>query len=145
MLKSFDSIKEIHELKTARLIQVALLTSYLVIENPKDSLSCRYRISIDLLKLGKAMGLAFQFIDDLSELTSENITKHELEINPWLNYSRKVLEELTSNLVKIENIIAKRRLQQFDMAFKEYIIKMNQTITSNIENILKNFEASSNR
>ena len=94
MLKSFDSIKETHELKTARLIQVALLTSYLVIENPKGNLPINYRMSLDLLKLGKAMGLAFQFIDDLSELTSESLTKHEKEINPWLNHSRKVLEEL---------------------------------------------------
>ncbi|MEC8624141.1 MAG: polyprenyl synthetase family protein [Bdellovibrionota bacterium] len=140
-LKSFDSIKEVHELKTARLIQVALLTSYLVIESPKDNLSFKYRISLELLKLGKAMGLAFQFIDDLSELTSENLTKHELEINPWLNHSRKVLGELSSNLIKIENIIEKRKLYQFDVTFKEYIFKMNKAITSNIGNILKNFEA----
>ncbi len=141
MLRSFESIKETHELKTARLIQVALLTSYLVIENPKSNLTFNYRMSIDLLKLGKAMGLAFQFIDDLSELTSESLTKHEKEINPWLNHSRKVLEELSNNLHKIRNIVEKRKLQQFDRTFREYISKMNKTITSNLENILKNFEA----
>lgn len=141
MLKSFDSIKETHELKTARLIQVALLTSYLVIENPKNQLPLDYRMSIDLLKLGKAMGLAFQFIDDLSELTSKNLTKHEKEINPWLNHSKKVLEELSNNLIKIEKIIEKRKLLQFSITFREYISKMNQTINSNLENILKNFEA----
>ena len=89
------------------MIQVALLTSYLVIEKPKDNLSSPYRISLELLKLLKQSALAFQFIDDLSELTSENLTKHELEINPWLNHSMKVLEELSSNLIKIENIIEK--------------------------------------
>ena len=141
MLKSFDSIKETHELKTARLIQVALLASYFVIENPKDNLPINYRMSLDLLKLGKAMGLAFQFIDDLSELTSTKLTKHEKEINPWLNHSRKVLEELSNNLVKIEKIVEKRKLHHFDIAFKEYISKMNKTVTLNIENILENFEA----
>ncbi|MEC7182496.1 MAG: hypothetical protein VXW15_07270, partial [Bdellovibrionota bacterium] len=54
---------------------------------------------------------------------------------------RKVLEELSSNLIKIENIIEKRKLYQFDVTFKEYIFKMNKAITSNIGNILKNFEA----
>ena len=42
--------------------------------------------------------------------------------------------------ILLKDITDKRKLHQFSMTFKEYISKMNQVISSNLENIFKHFE-----
>ena len=74
-------------------------------------------------------------------LTTEDLTKHEKEINPWLTHSRDVLNELSKNLLQIEEIVDRMKLHQFGVTFREYVSKMDKVISSNLENILKNFEA----
>ncbi|MEE2744623.1 MAG: polyprenyl synthetase family protein [Bdellovibrionota bacterium] len=140
MLDSFSSLKKTHEYKTARLIQVSLLLSYLLVENPKESLLSRYRVSIELLKLGKYLGLTFQFLDDLSELTSLEISQHEKNINPWFSHSDKVSLELMKGLEKINEIAERLDLPQFKKVYTQYIIKVTSKVLDGKDNIERNFE-----
>ena len=140
MLDSFSSLKKTHEYKTARLIQVSLLLSYLLVETPKESSLGRYRISIELLKLGKYLGLTFQFLDDLSELTSLEVSGHEKDINPWFNHSNKVSLELVKGLEKIDEVAERLNLFQFKKVYIQYIIKVTSKILDGKDNIERNFE-----
>ena len=63
----YDNIKKIHELKTGRLIQVAITMPHLGNEKQKDKL-------IILEKIGINLGLAFQIMDDVLEASSDSDT-----------------------------------------------------------------------
>ena len=63
----YNDIKKIHELKTGRLIRVAITMPHLGNENQKNQL-------ILLDEVGRDLGLAFQIIDDVLEVSSESST-----------------------------------------------------------------------
>ena len=63
----YNDIKKIHELKTGRLIRVATTMPHLGNENQKNQL-------ILLDEVGRDLGLAFQIIDDVLEVSSESST-----------------------------------------------------------------------
>ena len=63
----YNDIKKIHELKTGKLIQVAITMPHLGNEKQKNQL-------IILDKVGKDLGLAFQIMDDVLEASSDSIT-----------------------------------------------------------------------
>ena len=58
----YHDIKKIHLLKTAKLIQAAITLPYLGLYEYKDT----YKI---LQKLGEKLGLAFQIMDDVLEIS----------------------------------------------------------------------------
>ena len=60
-------IQKIHELKTGKLIQVAMTMPHLGVEKQKDILQVLYDIGVKL-------GLAFQIIDDVLEVSSDTNT-----------------------------------------------------------------------
>jgi geranylgeranyl pyrophosphate synthase len=61
----FTDIEKIHELKTARLIQVAITLPHMGLENQRNSLAL-------LDDIGLKLGLAFQIIDDVLEASSDS-------------------------------------------------------------------------
>jgi len=63
----YHDIKKIHLLKTAKLIQAAITLPYLGLYEYKDT----YKI---LQKLGEKLGLAFQIMDDVLEISSNSET-----------------------------------------------------------------------
>ena len=63
----YNDIKKIHELKTGRLIRVAMTMPHLGNENQKNQL-------ILLDEVGRDLGLAFQIIDDVLEVSSDSST-----------------------------------------------------------------------
>ena len=63
----YHDIKKIHELKTGRLIRVAITMPHLGNEKQKNQL-------IVLDEVGKDLGLAFQIIDDVLEASSDSNT-----------------------------------------------------------------------
>ena len=63
----YNDIKKIHELKTGKLIQVAMTMPHLGNENQKNQLMI-------LEKVGKDLGLAFQIMDDVLEASSDSST-----------------------------------------------------------------------
>lgn len=120
------NIIRIHELKTARLIQLATLGSYLLSE--KQTL----RGKIEFLRLGREIGVSFQLLDDLSELAEENVSPHEKEINPFISNLSFALNELRLSHLRLTAITFKHRLTHIEKMLQEYF-KANQ------ENLLKNF------
>ena len=63
----YKDIKKIHELKTGRLIRVAITMPHLGNNNQKNQLEV-------LDEVGKDLGLAFQIIDDVLEVSSDSGT-----------------------------------------------------------------------
>lgn len=72
---STPEIVRIHELKTARLIQVAVSGAALITQE---------KFSREYFRLGRDIGISFQLLDDLNELTEEQLSPHEKDINPFL-------------------------------------------------------------
>ena len=63
----YNDIKKIHELKTGKLIRVAMTMPHLGNEKQKNEL-------IVLDEVGRDLGLAFQIIDDVLEVSSDSTT-----------------------------------------------------------------------
>ena len=63
----YNDIKKIHELKTGKLIRVAMTMPHLGNEKQKNQL-------IVLDEIGRDLGLAFQIIDDVLEVSSDSVT-----------------------------------------------------------------------
>ena len=92
-VNSPSTLLRMHELKTARLMQVAVLgvealQGHLTTTTAKKS-----------MRLGMEIGLAFQLLDDLDDLTATELSAHEQQVNPFLLAS----EEMTSKLEQILN------------------------------------------
>ena len=64
---AYNDIKKIHELKTGKLIRVAMTMPHLGNEKQKNQL-------IVLDEVGRDLGLAFQIIDDVLEVSSDSTT-----------------------------------------------------------------------
>ena len=64
---AYNDIKKIHELKTGKLIRVAMTMPHLGNEKQKNQL-------IVLDEIGRDLGLAFQIIDDVLEVSSDSVT-----------------------------------------------------------------------
>ena len=127
--KTLEDIITIHELKTAKLIQLCLIGSS-ILSNRQDLLP-------ELENLGYALGVNFQLLDDLCELT-EDINKHEKEINPFLNHDIKMLINLIkSNHITIQNIVKKYQLTLLSQFIESYISKMKTKVLNGKTKILE--------
>lgn len=122
----FSSVVRVHELKTGRLIQLATLGSYLLTKEQN------LRGKIEFLRLGREIGLSFQLLDDLSELTSTEVSDHEKSINPFINSSEDALKELRISHLRLTAITFKHRLTHVEKMLQDYF-KTNQ------ENLLRDF------
>jgi geranylgeranyl pyrophosphate synthase len=120
------NIIRIHELKTARLIQLATLGSYLL--TVRQTLKGK----IEFLRLGREIGISFQLLDDLSELTEVDVSTHEKEINPFIREGLKALNELRVSHLRLTSILFKHRLHHTEKMLQSYF-KTNQ------ENLLGKF------
>jgi geranylgeranyl pyrophosphate synthase len=137
MKLNFTDLKKTHECKTARLIQTALVGSYIITETPEISNDQRYRTAIDLLKLGHYTGLVFQFLDDLTELVDEEIPPHEKEISPWFNFHELTYSELIKGFEKITTLTDKYKLESFNLVMSAYYKKI-RSILNGKETIVSN-------
>ncbi|MCK5074356.1 MAG: polyprenyl synthetase family protein [Bacteriovoracaceae bacterium] len=131
----FEMLLKMHEYKTARLIQTSIMGSFLLLNRPQG------RTLIDLMKLGLHMGLAFQFIDDLSELAEEKLESHERKINPWLNHNKKSYHTLINSLSTVHKIIDRYELKNFSFVIHEYLSKMQSIIKKGENNIHLHLES----
>jgi geranylgeranyl pyrophosphate synthase len=86
-----------HELKTARLFQLASLFAYL--HATKD---IQLKKMWGYWKLGLRLGIVFQLLDDLQELTEENINQEERSKNPFFTYTN-TFELLNNEFKKLQN------------------------------------------
>jgi geranylgeranyl pyrophosphate synthase len=123
-------VVRIHELKTGRLIQLSTLGAYLLTGN-----TC-YRGKIDFLRLGKNIGVTFQLLDDLCELTSKEVSPHEMKINPFIHSGSEALNYLKTTHASIGEITKKYQLHHVDSMLKDYFLtnkKLLQTELSTLK------------
>lgn len=129
-----NDIVRIHELKTARLIQVATTGTFLI--------SKKYQFTQfkDFMKLGNVIGVSFQLLDDLNELTESSVSEHELEINPFLLYPDATIEVLSKNLSHLTSILHKQHLSHTTQMMKEYLEKNQNNFVKNKDTLLSHFQ-----
>jgi geranylgeranyl pyrophosphate synthase len=127
-----NSVVRIHELKTARLIQLATLGTYLLGED------ITFRGKIEFLRLGREIGVCFQLLDDLSELTSSEVSSHELKINPFIHSSGDALRILDESHLRLKKIIKNFKLHHVDDMIQNYLKDNQKKLQTNNENLKKN-------
>lgn len=113
-------LMRMHELKTGRLMQVAT-TGALALANPKF----RYPDVKKYLRLGAGVGLAFQLLDDLDDLSTTELTAHERAVNPFL----LAPAEATTRLQQVLHIIEQ---QQQLPATKAFLTKFLRVSAQNL-------------
>lgn len=125
-------VVRIHELKTARLIQLATLGSYLLTEKQNQ------RGVIEFLRLGREIGVSFQLLDDLSELSEKEVSEHEKNINPFLTSTTAALNELRLSHLRLTAITLKHSLTHIDQMLIEYFQNNQKNLLHNFSNLEKN-------
>jgi geranylgeranyl pyrophosphate synthase len=121
-----SDIIRIHELKTGRLIQLATLGTYLLM----DEQTLQGKMAF--LRLGREIGLTFQLLDDLNELADETLSPHEKVINPFINKTEDAFVALKLSHSRITSITAKHGLNLVQTMLVDYF-------SANKENLIKNF------
>lgn len=118
--KSLESLLKLHELKTARLIQLSLTGANLLCERPINH--------EDLNSVGYYLGVNFQLLDDLCELT-EPINTHEMEINPFLHFDKsRLIETIKNNNLKMRLLLKKYELKNVESYINLYLSKVENKL-----------------
>jgi len=131
MTKSLENTLRTHELKTARLIQVAILGSALLAADKNFALEKK------LWKYSRLLGINFQLIDDLSELSEAVLSDHEKQVNPWLHHPEKTFEMTVNALATFDQLSAELNLSSTNAIIKDYYGKMLSLITPN-QSVIEN-------
>jgi len=121
MTKNFPNTLLTHQLKTARLIQMALLGGAII--SNKASFPTLKKI----WRYGESIGILFQLLDDLSELADEKLSAHELDVNPWLKFQKQTHESTLKRLELINQQNADLNLLETKNYLSIYFKKMNNT------------------
>lgn len=130
MTKSFSSTLRTHELKTARLIQVAILGSAIL-----SSTKSQRNLEKRLWRFSQLLGINFQLIDDLSELVEATLSEHELDVNPWLKFPEETFIETKKSLERFELLAKELNLIETKAIVKNYYAKMLKGIEAGKGNI----------
>jgi len=103
-------LMRMHELKTARLMQIACAGAW-ALQGPLSFAQLK-----KALRLGQAIGLAFQLLDDLDDLSTEKLSEHEKAVNPFIRSPKVALQRLkgaTENLQRYQGAHTKTFLRAF--------------------------------
>ncbi|MBH46665.1 MAG: hypothetical protein CME71_00685 [Halobacteriovorax sp.] len=115
MKNDFHTLLLTHELKTARLIQLALFGGTVLASKNVNAKACK-----QAWRLGHAIGLSFQLLDDLGELTDEQLSKHEADVNPWLaKQSSQCCEMTVKLLTNIDSLAGKSVRHELSLYYKK--------------------------
>jgi len=123
--KDFPSLLRTHTLKTGRLIQTSICAGS-ILAKKND-----YRTLLTNLKLGEALGICFQLLDDLSEGT-EKLNAHEVEVNPFLKFPKLAFEELEDKLETIQRQTNDKNNPYLLNALDGYFKKMGKIIEEDL-------------
>lgn len=124
-----------HELKTARLIQCALLTGALLCDDKNLNL----KKLKNLFRMGKSLGIFFQLVDDLLELT-EDVGEHEKKVNPWPKWTEVMSTELVNNGEYVINTLKEYKLKKTEKVILSYVKKVIDTTEQNSNAIYENLK-----
>lgn len=127
MNQSFDNLVTTHILKTARLIQTSLFLGKWCagLENP-------YNETKETLRLGEALGVSFQLLDDLSEGV-DPLSEHEATVNPFINFPDESFTTLNQHLATLNNKITKEESPYLSQTLEIYFKKMRNIIISDLQ------------
>jgi len=124
---SFQNLLRTHELKTGRLIQTSLLAGAWT-ANSTQTEKMNFALLKEQMRLGSHIGIVFQLLDDLSELTGD-LSSHEREINPFLRFPKESFVTLEEGIDKIRKIQGKH----VSNVLEEYFFKMKTLIKRDLE------------
>ena len=134
--KTLPSLLKLHELKTGRLIQLCLEGASLVSE--------RSELQPKLSGLGKSLGINFQLLDDLCEFT-DDVSSHELEINPFLHYDKaEILEIIKLNTKTINTTCNELELHTLKQYIQVYYDKIFDKLSLGISRVNEHVKLSNN-
>ncbi len=125
-----SDVLRVHELKTARLIQIATLGTHILHRKTKN-----YNDTKHFLRLGRDIGVTFQLLDDLGELTEREISAHEKLINPFIITPDAALLALKTSHKRYKDIVAKNRLVNLDKLMKAYFKEGQSKLELNFQNV----------
>ncbi|MBI2521182.1 MAG: polyprenyl synthetase family protein [Bdellovibrio sp.] len=132
-IKNLDNILIIHELKTARLFQVALTGSFLLLaKTPQSIWSVGWH---PYWRLGRSLGIVFQLIDDLTELCEGPPQTHEKEINPWPHHYYPLCASIRKELAIILKVTQTLHMQNLRKVWHPYFSNFVGTIETNQEKL----------
>jgi geranylgeranyl pyrophosphate synthase len=80
------------------------------------------------MRLGSKIGIVFQLLDDLSELT-EQLSQHEKEVNPFLKFEAESFATLAQGITLIKD----HEGAQISSVLGDYFLKMKSIITNDLE------------
>lgn len=130
---SLENLIRTHELKTARLIQVSLGLSALLATSDKEE-SCGF------WRMGYHLGVLFQLLDDLMELTDPKLSEHELAVNPYLKYFSRTFPALLNEWQNLKTFMIKKELPQLEQMLNQYLDKNLKDGKLGLANILTHIE-----
>ncbi len=128
----FHEVVRIHELKTGRLIQLATLGTYLL------SNEVHLKGKVEFMRLGREIGVSFQLLDDLSELTEKDVSPHEKAINPFISNTEMALKELRFSHQRLVSILFKHRLDHTEIMLQNYFKKNQENLLQEFSTLEKN-------
>jgi geranylgeranyl pyrophosphate synthase len=115
---SFDALIKTHLLKTSRLIQVSLVGATLLVPHKNQS---PFKQCKRMHRAGEALGIIFQLLDDLSELT-EKLSPHELSITPWPRYPKECRDKLKESSTLLHALLPKENFPLLRQLISQYIV-----------------------
>ncbi|MDA8792302.1 polyprenyl synthetase family protein [Bacteriovoracaceae bacterium] len=128
---SIEQIWRIHELKTARLIQLPFIWTAAI----NDELNFK-NLKINL-RIGSLLGILFQILDDLEECSEKDITslKHEQEINLFQQkFVKETLNKLNQLIERVKQNFSQEKFPISYPMIESYISsKVNQRIEQKIK------------
>jgi geranylgeranyl pyrophosphate synthase len=108
---STEEVVRIHELKTARLIQAAVAGAALISQN---------KFSRPYFRLGRDIGVTFQLLDDLNELTASELSPHEKDINPFLLNRTLAMTSFRRSFDHLRDLMEKEQLNHLNRMLENY-------------------------
>jgi geranylgeranyl pyrophosphate synthase len=123
----FPSLLRTHELKTGRLIQTSLLAGKWAAKTVQDK-ALTFGELKEQMRLGANIGIVFQLLDDLSEMTEE-LSAHEEEVNPFLRFPEQSINSLNIGLKEIKSYQG----INVSMVLTEYFKKMKALMAKDLK------------
>ena len=134
MTLNFENLIRTHQLKTARLIQTSLLGGFLASQSAY-TLEVK-REAYQFFKLGDRLGVLFQMLDDLTELTEE-LNAHEQTVNPWLNFKDESFELTEKYLRDVERFVEGGKYPQLNNVIIHYFGKIKGLLEEGQSMVIK--------
>jgi farnesyl diphosphate synthase len=124
----FTDIEKIHELKTAKLIQVAMTLPHMGFENQTNALAL-------LDEVGEKLGLAFQIMDDVLEVSSDTVTLGKSNLSDITNKKMTYVsvygvEESIQKAEALSNFCIEQIQENFEIDKARELIELTHLMVS---------------